>query len=94
VTYFQLRGDSRELACLSADLVGFHSSVPKESSREPGIKSIIVHSEKLKDSHPLKYGQTSIVSFVADFARIGSKKSVSYIHCPFEIPLCGQEGRL
>jgi hypothetical protein len=73
--------------------VGFHSSVPKESSREPGIKSIIVHSEKLKDSHPLKYGQTSIVSFVADFARIGSKKSVSYIHCPFEIPLCGQEGR-
>jgi hypothetical protein len=51
------------------------------------------NSEKLKDSHPLKYGQTSIVSFVADFARIGSKKSVSYIHCPFEIPLCGQEGR-
>jgi hypothetical protein len=73
VTYCQLRGDSRELACLSAALVVFHSSVPKESE----INSIIVHSEKLKDSHPLEYGQTSIGSSVADFARRGSKKSVS-----------------
>ncbi len=65
MTYFQLRGDSRELECLSAALVVFYSSVPKTSTREPEIKL-----EKLKDSHPSEYGQTSIVSSVADFARI------------------------
>jgi hypothetical protein len=85
---------AESLACLSAALVVFHSSVPKESTREPEIISIIVHSEKLKDGHPLEYGQTSIRAPVADFARIGSKKSVSYIHWPREVPLCGSSFHL
>jgi hypothetical protein len=54
----------------------FTLQCPKNLVEKPEIISIDVHLEKLKDSHPLEYGQTSMVSFVANFARIGRKKSV------------------